>query len=271
MEYLFSSRDKIEKKLNSKRIALFLDYDGTLTPIVETPDKAVISVKDREVLKRLAGCPSCKLAIISGRSLKDIKKFVGLKNIIYSGNHGLQIEGPEIKFQSPVSDRYKTILSRIKKDLIKGLLHIKGAFVEDKGLTLSIHYRLADKKDLPLAEAIFKRAVKPYLMRKKIRVTSGKKVFEIRPPVEWDKGKIVLWLLARERFILGQKGLFPVYIGDDTTDEDAFRALKNKGLTIFVGRPRASCADYYLKDTKEVYRFLRKIPRLAKEKSVCQN
>lgn len=281
MEYLFASCGKIKSRLGSRRVALFLDYDGTLTPIVRTPERAVISAKNRAVLRKLTGCAACKVAIISGRSLEDVKKLVGVKGIVYSGNHGFEIEGPKIKFQRPLPAGYKTNLERIKKDLTSKLARVKGAFVEDKGATLSLHYRLADKKGALLAAAIFKSCVKLYLMRKKVRVTSGKKVFEIRPPAQWNKGRIVLWLLAREYFLQpprlnmnrgGCKGRpVAVYIGDDTTDEDAFKALKGKGLTIFVGRPGASCADYYLKDTKEVYRFLRKIPRLAKEKSACQN
>ena len=140
--------------------------------------------------------------------------------------------------------------------------YIRGAFVEDKGLSLSLHYRLVDKKQVPQIKTIFHEAVILYLVRNKIKIKPGKMVLEVRPPAEWDKGKVVLWLLARRNFISGEKNVLPVYIGDDITDEDAFRALKRKGLTVFVGEPGDSKADYYLKNTEEVVKFLRLISDL---------
>lgn len=107
MKHLFESWDKIKKDINGKYILLFLDYDGTLSPIVNTPDEAVIPRQIQSLLDRLSGDPRCKIAVISGRSLKDIKNKVGLKNIIYSGNHGMEIESPKIKFTSPVSQDIK--------------------------------------------------------------------------------------------------------------------------------------------------------------------
>ncbi|MDD5618219.1 MAG: trehalose-phosphatase [Candidatus Omnitrophica bacterium] len=256
MHYLFSQFDKIEKLFYDKFILLLLDYDGTLTPIVENPRKAVISKEVKGLLQKLSRGPHRTLGIISGRSLKDIKNTVGIKNIIYAGNHGLEIEGPKIKFKSWVSPRLKSAIQNIAADMRKRLSGIKGALVEDKGLTLSIHYRLIDKEDMPLFNNIISEVTNPYTLRDKIEVNSGKKVYEIKPPVKWDKGKVVLWLLARQQFISQKKNVLPVYIGDDITDEDAFKALIKKGLTVFVGRLGNSKADYYLKDTKEVTKFL---------------
>lgn len=262
MRYLFDNWDNLKEKLKDKSILLYLDYDGTLTPIVETPDKAIIPRETKRLLEVLTKKPKCKLAIISGRSLKDLKKMVGIEGIIYVGNHGLEIEGPKMRFKSPTISRSKGIIKQIKQDLSKEVSEIKGAFVEDKGLTLSLHYRLVDKNEQPRVKNIFDSTLKPYLIRKKVRVTSGKKVFEVRPPVKWDKGKVVLWLLARHHFILGPANLFVFYIGDDTTDEDAFKALKNKGLSILVGEPKPSYAQYYLRTTKEVAKFLERILKL---------
>jgi len=211
------------------------------------------------------------LAIISGRSLKDIKNMVGLKNIIYSGNHGLEIEGPKIKFKIPLPAGYTSVLRQIKNDLKKKLFTIKGAFLEDKGLSLSLHYRLVNKKNMALLKSIFDEATTAYRIKNKIKIRPGKMMFEIRPPIKWDKGKIVLWLLRRERFVLKDNNLLPVYIGDDLTDEDAFGALKNKGLTVFVGGKKASRAKFYLKNHQEVREFLKRILRLQKDKNICQN
>lgn len=262
MDYLLAQFDKIEKLLEDKFILLLLDYDGTLTPIVNDPGKAVVSKEAKELLRKLSKSPYCKLGIISGRSLKDLKNIIGLESVIYAGNHGLEIEGPKIKFESQVSLRLKTIIRNIAADMRKRLAGIKGALIEDKGLTLSIHYRLVGKGDMPAFEKIISEGVGLYAGKDKIRVNPGKKVYEIRPAVKWDKGKVVLWLLARQQFALGKKSVFPVYIGDDLTDEDAFRALKNKGLTVFVGKPGDSRAEYYLKNTEEVAGFLRLISGL---------
>jgi len=262
MEYLFTYWDKLKNKLSNKSIFLFLDYDGTLAPIVETPMEAVISKDTKEVLDKLSKKTDCNIAVISGRSLKDIKNMVGLKNIIYAGNHGLEIEGPKIRFESQVSPRLKSVIRQIKEDLKNELSGIEGIFIEDKELTISIHYRLVDKKDIPLLQKIFTELTNPHVLRDKIKINSGKKVYEIKPPVVWDKGKIVSWLLVRQQFAQGEDKVFPIYIGDDVTDEDAFKALKNKGLTIFVGEPGASEAHYYLKNTEEVVRFIKQILEL---------
>jgi len=271
MRNIFYYWDELEKKLSNKYIMLFLDYDGTLTPIVETPKKANISLSTKDLLKRLSQKHNCKIAIISGRALEDIKNKISIKNIIYSGNHGLQIEGPRIKFEATVSQRYKSILEQTKKELDGRLSTIKGALIEDKGFSLSLHYRLADKKQIPFIKTVFDKVVINYLVRGKIKIKSGKKVLEVRPPVEWDKGKIVLWLLARQQANLVNKKIIPIYIGDDITDEDAFEVLKNKGLTIFVGNPKPSHAKYYLKNTKEVFELLNRILAIRNEEKLCGN
>lgn len=259
MDYLYQQLDKIKESLRNKFILLLLDYDGTLTPIVEAPQQAAISRQTKELLQELSKSPGCALGIISGRSLEDIKNSVGIKDIIYAGNHGLEIEGPQIKFESQITPRLKSVIRNIAKEVTKRLSGIKGVLIEDKRLSLSVHYRLVDKKDMPVFEKILFEVTSPYAVRDKIKINCGKKVYEIRPPVKWDKGKVVLWLLARQQFILGEKSAFPVYIGDDISDEDAFKVLKRKGLTVFVGEPASSKADYYVKDAKEVSRFLRLI------------
>ena len=265
MEYLFYNRDKLKDRLRDKIILLFLDYDGTLTPIVSTPQKAFIPQKVKKLLNELSKIPTCKLAIISGRALSDIRAIVGIKDIIYAGNHGLEIEGPKIKFESQFSPRLKSIIRHIYEEVVSKLSKIKGVLIEDKGLTISVHYRLVDKKDIQGFLSIFNEITDPYVARGKIKINPGKKVYEIKPPVMWDKGKVVLWLLVRQQFLLGEDKILPVYIGDDTTDEDAFKVLKNKGLTIFVGEPASSEARYYLKTTEEVTGLLRLISDLKRK------
>ncbi|MBN1526430.1 MAG: trehalose-phosphatase [Candidatus Omnitrophica bacterium] len=264
MKYLFDSWKDVKRGLENKRIFVFLDYDGTLTPIAKTPSKAFISPEARSLLKRLLKNGACKIAVISGRGLGDIKKMVGVSGIIYVGNHGLEIEGPKLRFKSPLSPGFLKILEKIGRELREALSAIKGAIVEHKGLTLSVHYRMADKKDALAVKNFFYEVMEPYIVKNEAHVTFGKKVFEVRPPMRWDKGKAVMWLLARQRFAK-RDAVKAVYIGDDVTDEDAFRVLRDKGLTIVVGRPLLSCAQYYLNNPGEVASFLKKIVLLCKE------
>ena len=111
---------------------------------------------------------------------------------------------------------------------------------------------------------IIGEVIRPFLARNKIKLSNGKKVIEIKPQIAWNKGRAVAWLLAREADRGGQP-IMPVYLGDDATDEDAFGILKNKGLTIYIGNPKDSQAKYYLKDTREVFRFLKNILGLCKD------
>jgi trehalose-phosphatase len=259
MKYLFNEWDAVKDRIKGRYLFVFLDFDGTLVPIALTPDKAILPQKVKGLLKSLADNPRLKLAIISGRAIEDLKDKIGLKNVIYSGNHGLEIEGPKISFKPVVSSRYRIIIERIKNDLGKMISSIPGAFIEDKGLSLSLHYRLVDKNQIPLLKTAFHEAVILFLVRDKIRIKPGKMVLEVRPPVEWDKGKVVLWLLGRQIFALKKENILPIYIGDDVTDEDAFKALRNKGLTIFVGERKDSRAKYYLNDQTEVAEFLKRI------------
>lgn len=261
MIYFFAKWNELKDKLKNMLLFIFLDFDGTLAPIADTPAKAAMPEGTRNILKSLSKKSSCKIAIISGRALEDIKrKFTGLKGIIYSGNHGLEIDGPKITFSPLVSRRYKMAIKVIKETLQRKLHLVKGVILEDKVISLGLHYRLVDDKQVSLVKTIFHETVIRYLAGSRIRIREGKKVLEVRPPLEWDKGKVVLWLLSRQEFAKHGKEVLPVYIGDDLTDEDAFKALKRRGITIFVGNPdKPSNAKYYLKDTFEVTRLLENI------------
>lgn len=259
--YLFSNLEKIKKAVRGKFIYLFLDYDGTLAPIAETPGRAVMPKETNDLLRQLSKMANCKIAIVSGRALKDISSRVDLKNIVYVGNHGFEIKGPKIDFKSSLPYRYRKMLEKIKDKLEKNLSSIRGVFIEDKGFSLSVHYRLADKKDISLIKTEFYASILIYEVRNDVLVKAGKMVLEIRPPIVWDKGKVVLWLLARRKFVFRAKKIkmLPIYIGDDVTDEDAFRSLKDRGMTIFVGKPKKTKAQFYLKDTFEVAEFLKSV------------
>jgi trehalose 6-phosphate phosphatase len=256
LEHLLSAWSGVAKQLRSaSHILLLLDYDGTLTPIVESPELADLTDGVRQLLQALARQRRLTLAIISGRALGDIKEKVGISNIIYAGNHGLEIEGPQISFVSPLAVEFKPVLRRMHRELSQALGAIKGVLVEDKELTLSVHYRrVADDKSAEVRD-IFERITGDAARSGKIQITSGKKVYEIRPAVAWDKGKVVKMLVRRHR----EGGLLPIYLGDDLTDEDGFRAIKNygSGISVFVGEGDSpSSASYFLQSPDEVARFL---------------
>ena len=258
MKYLFDYIDNLKPAISEQPVFLFLDYDGTISPIARKPQLAVTPKQTRSVLHELSKIPHCRIAVISGRGLEDIICRVGLKNIIYSGNHGLEIAGPQVRFKSPVTNKHRETLKNISQALHNRLKPIEGVLIQDKALSISVHYRLVDPKNVPLVKKIFCEVTAVNFIREEIRVHLGKKVIEVAPPVNWDKGKAVLWLLHNMSFS-EKSSILPVYIGDDTTDEDAFKILKDSGLTIFVGKSKKSAAQYYVKNTSEVLAFLRAI------------
>lgn len=239
--YLFDHSEIIPRD----NIFLFLDYDGTLTPIVSDPDKAVLSRRVRSHIKRLN--EMYRVAIVSGRSIEDIKKKVSIDSLIYAGNHGAEIwEGDRlVSGQRFLKSRQS--MKRILRELNDSLSPVKGFYLEDKGITASIHYRNVGQKDFGMFFDTFWSIADRY--DKLFRITSGKKVFEIRPVGIWNKGDAVKWILKKYG-----PGQTPIYIGDDTTDEDAFKVIKGKGIGVCVG----SCigGDYYLRNQKEVRIFL---------------
>jgi trehalose-phosphatase len=247
MEHLLDKVEEMERIKKAPEILLMLDFDGTLAPIVENPEDATMP---EEVRRLLVGMKNrgVRLVIISGRSLEDIKARVGIPDIIYVGNHGMEIEGvPQIGWDFA---RARGIMNQISREGLEDISELQGVTVEDKDLTVSIHYRLAGTKIIEKLMKLFGDLISP--LGESLRVTRGKKVLEVRPSGVPDKGDIALHLV----------GLFPsslpIYIGDDTTDEDAFRALRERGaITVLVSpEPGKTLADFYLKDPEDVRRLL---------------
>ncbi len=253
MRYLFDAAGAVLKRLHGRRILLLLDYDGTLTPIVKTPGKARLSWRAKQVLKKLARTGMVDIAVISGRSLHDVEKMTGIKGLIYAGNHGLEARGPGFTFVNAKAHRARALLKKIKRALEMSLGMIDGMFMEDKGLTLSVHYRqVRAKNDVAKIKNVATILIKPFAAQKRVCISSGKKVLEIKPQCRWNKGSIVHLLLHRHR----GSNYVPFYFGDDTTDEDAFKMLRSNGIAVLVGAPKRSYARYYLRHNSEVTRFL---------------
>jgi alpha,alpha-trehalase len=237
---------------DGRQLAIFLDYDGTLTPIVNDPEMALLSDSMRETLRALAR--HTPVAILSGRDLEDVRRRVDIDGIIYAGSHGFDIAGPG-ELRKEVATEFLVKLDLAERKLREELAGIVGALVERKRFSIAAHYRTVNENDLPKLE----RAVSGVAARhRELRNMEGKKVYELQPDIDWDKGKAVLWLLQ----ILGleQANVLPIYIGDDRTDEDAFRAIRDRGTGILVSeQPRATAASHLLKDPTEVQQFLREL------------
>lgn len=258
MLHLFSAWREVAPQLRSARHLLLLsDYDGTLTPIVERPELAELYPKTRKMLQKLTHSHNLTIGVVSGRALGDLKSRVGLEGIIYAGNHGLEIEGPGLSFVNPLAQEVKPLLRLLHLALAQAFLAIRGVFVENKGLTLSVHYRQVEEARTREVASSFENVVSLSRAVGKIRTTTGKKVYEVRPAIDWDKGKAVELLL--DRYSRGGKAkVLPIYLGDDLTDEEGFRAIENhSGISVFVGEEGTkSSARYFLKSTQEVERLL---------------
>lgn len=243
-------REEILRGFGSRRPAVFLDYDGTLTPIVEDPEEARLPETTRETLRRLAA--RFPVAVISGRDLRDVREKVALESLTYAGSHGFDMQGPKLRRQR--GEQYLPALEAAEAELAERVAGIPGVSVERKRFAIAVHYRRAPAgREVEVAERVADVAA----TRPELRLTAGKKVHELRPDVEWDKGRALLWLL--ETLQLDGDDVLPVYIGDDVTDEDAFRALRSRGLGVVVrgeDDERPSLARYALEDPGAVRRFL---------------
>ncbi|HVC20697.1 MAG TPA: trehalose-phosphatase [Vicinamibacterales bacterium] len=243
--------EAIDRELDGRRPAVFLDYDGTLTEIVSRPERAVLSEAMRSTVEALAG--RCPVAVISGRDRRDVASLVRLPSLVYAGSHGFDIAGPgATEIQYEVGGGFAAVIEQAARDLRRRLGGLEGVIVEPKRYAVAVHYRLVAPADLPAVRG----AVSAVLARWPALIeTKGKKVFELRPRVDWDKGRAVVWLL--QALGLDRPDILPIYLGDDATDEDAFGALEGRGIGIRVAaRAGATRATYRLRNVDEVRRFL---------------
>ncbi|WP_428266110.1 trehalose-phosphatase [Haliangium sp.] len=253
----FERWSDIEARLRGRRLAVFLDYDGTLSPIVDKPDQAFMAEHMRAAVKHLAaGCP---VAVVSGRARETVMEFVQLDELYYAGSHGFDISGPNTSIQWQQDESLLEAVSAVTAELERRLAGIEGASIEAKGFSTAVHYRLVAPADVPTVE---RRVEEVLAAAPELEKTHGKKVLELRPRVDWHKGKAVLWLL--EALGLDGDDVLPIYVGDDVTDEDAFAAVADRGLGILVSdRPRPSAASYAVRSTDDVQRLLERIAEVA--------
>ncbi len=213
---------------------------------------AILPTHTRQILAELAANDRVTIAIVSGRALRDVKGRIGMPELIYAGNHGLEIEGRGLAFEHPGASVLKMAIREITERLAVHTATIEGIEIEAKGLTSSIHFRRANRAAQIHLESIVSDLIAPD--DRTIAVRRGKMVVEICPRVDWHKGKAISWI----RNQLDQPSALPIVIGDDLTDENAFDAF-NDAVTIRVGDERPTGARYRLGGPEEVAAFLAQI------------
>ncbi|KAL5572090.1 hypothetical protein UlMin_021687 [Ulmus minor] len=237
------SFDEMMSKAKENDMAVFLDYDGTLSPIVEDPEKAFMTDAMRAAVREVGMC--FPTAVVSGRGKEKVYQFVQLKNVYYAGSHGMDISTPlgsskynghkhetkgvddkgnEVVNFCPAQEFLPTI-QEILKALREKIKSIRGSMVEDNKFCISVHYRRVNEQDVDTLKEIVEKFMQDY---SNFKISGGKKVMEIRPKIDWDKGQALQYLLDTLGFS-SSKDVLPIYIGDDRTDEDAFKVIQKMG------------------------------------------
>jgi len=262
LPHALGDSEEFAQRLDSRRPAVFLDYDGTLTPIVDRPQDAVISDSMRDAVRRLA--ERTTVCVVSGRDRPVIEQWMGIDGLVVAGSHGFDIGGHrDGTVRHDAVAGFEDLLSTVTHRLSAEVGPVEGAVIEPKRFSVAVHYRLVAPEHRPSVTAAVDTLLAGY--PDQLKVTPGKMVYEIQPKVDWDKGKAVQYL----RHALGVEGeeFVALYLGDDITDEDAFTALKESGngpgigvVVVDLGDPeqadRATAADFVLESTGEVQQFL---------------
>lgn len=269
-----TSFEYVINRARNKKIVVFLDYDGTLSPIVDDPDRAFMSPDMRSAVKSVA--KYFPTAIISGRRRDKVYELVGLTELYYAGSHGMDIMlpvrdapsycikstdklGKEVNLFQPAKE-FLPMIDEVFRTLVEVTKDIPGAKVENHKFCTSVHYRNVGEKSWPTIAQYVHDVLKDY---PRLRLTHGRKVLEVRPVIDWDKGKAVEFLLE-SLGLSNSDDVLPIYIGDDRTDEDAFKVLRegNRGYGILVSPvPKESKAFLSLRDPLEVKDFLKSVVR----------
>jgi trehalose 6-phosphate phosphatase len=247
---------ELERSVRQRNgVLLCLDFDGTLSPIVPHPEDATLLPGSREVLQNLTCIPGLTVAVVSGRALRDVQARVAIAGIVYAGNHGLEISGPTVHLLHPEAVAAEHAIATVCSRIEGASLRMPGVMVESKGLTASVHYRNAPAGLHAAVQEMVRKEVDA--LSDKLHLRGGNMVWEIRPNVRWHKGKAAKFIMERVA-----PEAWPIYIGDDTTDEDAFRELSD-GTGIRVGHSNETAARYFVDSPADVLAFLRWIESIS--------
>lgn len=253
------------ERMAGKLVALFMDYDGTLTPIVNNPDEAYLSEGTREAVRELATL--FPAAIISGRGRAKVEEFVQLKELYYAGSHGMDIAAPKTResqlgpsgeeFSFQPAARYEALIREVRERLTEVTSHIQGSSIEDNKYCVSVHFRNCHPDSY---EEIVKVVDDIISEEPDLHVTRGRKVLEVRPKVDWDKGSALIHLV--DMLGIGAEEAFVLYIGDDRTDEDAFEVLRERSLgagILVSNKVKETKSVFTVQDPDEVAELLRRL------------
>jgi trehalose 6-phosphate phosphatase len=257
---VFDDLESVRRYVESReRLALLVDFDGTLAPIADRPDEVRFPPLARALLARLARRPRSHVAVISGRGMDDLKAHIGLQDIVYVGNHGLEITGPGWAAERKDAAEIRELITACSSRVRERLQGVRGAIVEAKGLTASVHYRLVKRDQIEFVRQAVLDAV-AQSPPGRVEVRRGKMVIELLPAIDWDKGRAALWLLEHLVGPRWRDQCAVIYAGDDRTDEDAFLALRETGITIEVGlNPQTTAAAYMVRSAGEFISLLQRI------------
>lgn len=247
----------------SSAVLLALDFDGTLAPIVEDPDKAALPGSTAALLKELAQKPGYRVAIVTGRALADVKRRIGIDDLTYCGNHGLEIEMEGRRWQAPGVEETSGAMREAAQVLGKKLKSLHGVVLENKGLSISVHYRQAPEEVKHACLHLCSQALEPFIAMGQVNVVQGKEVLELQPALPWDKGACLRYL-AKLSFAAASGPGVCIFLGDDTFDEPAFRAVRDMGgIGIVVGERANSAAAFFLPTVTSVEIFLRRLASIS--------
>ena len=243
--YLFRAWGEIADRLrDAKTCALLLDFDGTLVKLQRRPWEVRVPQRTKRLLERLARHPRLFVAIVSGRRCQDLQTRIGVNALRFVGLHGAERDDKKMK----ISRAAAGVLARAQRGARRQISSMRGMRIEDKGMSFAVHYREASPPVARAAKSFLLNVVAPE--QKALRILDGAMVWEVLPNEICGKGGAVRELLSDL-----PQGTPAIYIGDDGTDESAFRALDDQ-ITVRVGNPQRSAAKYYVRDPGEVIRFL---------------
>jgi trehalose-phosphatase len=249
----------IQTRAAGRHLLLLSDFDGTLCEFHTDPEAVWLAPSRRALLEEIASDPGATLAIVSGRRLEDVRRRTTLgADTYFAGVHGLEIEGGGDRYRHPAFGPTETLLRGLAEPVASDLAALDGAFLENKGPSLVVHFRGASVEDGARAEAALLRHAKPHLDAGVLRTMRGAFMLELMPNIEWHKGCAVNWI--RDHVIRQYGDAWPLYIGDDLTDEDGFRAVREHGLSV-AASPRAGDADFAVDGPLEVEALLRVLAR----------
>ncbi|BES87211.1 synthase [Nesidiocoris tenuis] len=257
------------KSLFNQKLALLLDYDGTLAPLASHPDLATIPSQTKELLQRLSNIPDVYVAIVSGRAVSNVKEMVGVENITYAGSHGLQILHPDgTQFHYPMPPEFEEKASEVLKELQDQVCK-DGAWVESKGVYLTFHYR-----NVPAdAQAELVAKAKEIIEKHGFLASHAHAAIEAKPPINWNKGRASIYILRTAFGLDWSERVSIIYAGDDTTDEDAFQALKGMAFTFRITQNDMSiktAADRRLTSTNCVFTLLQWVERYYSSRPISK-